>query len=245
MTIKRKIIHIDEEKCDGCGLCIPSCAEGALEIVDGKAKLIAEKYCDGLGACLGECPKGAIGIIEREADEFDHAAVDEHMKMKLPSMMIEPPILPCGCSSSMVRQFTPAESCDDINKPKSQTGSSSSLSHWPVQIRLVPPTAPFLNGAHLLVAADCTAVAYPRFHQDFITGRVVLLGCLKFDDVQPMVEKFARIFHEADVASITVLVMEVPCCQGLPVIVQKGMEQAGKQIPLEVVVIGTTGTILN
>jgi NAD-dependent dihydropyrimidine dehydrogenase PreA subunit len=248
MKSTRKIIRIDEEKCDGCGLCVPSCAEGAIRIVDGKARLVAEKYCDGLGACLGECPQGALRVIDAEAEPFDEDAAKElvaagrstpaHPSGKI----ISDKSLPRGCPSAIIQTFVPPAACERANIPVSQTASGlSALAHWPVQIRLVPPTAPFLRGADLLVAADCTPVAYPHFHEDLLRGKTVLLGCPKFDDAEAYANKFAAIFKTAAVKSVTVAVMEVPCCQGLPAIVRKGMALAGKEIPLDVVVISTRG----
>ncbi len=247
MKIKRKIIRIDEEKCNGCGLCVPSCAEGAIRIVDGKARLIAEKYCDGLGACLGECPEGALSVIEAEADAFDAEAAERHAaSQRSPSPGPDPlgPSLPCGCPSTLMQIFPSSSACQQASEPVSHTGPASALRHWPVQIRLVPPTAPFLKSADLLVAADCTPVAYGNFHRDFLPGKVLLLGCPKFDDVPQYLKKFTEIFKTANIRSITVLQMEVPCCSALPAIVRKGMEQAGKEIPMEEIVIGVQGNIL-
>jgi ferredoxin len=244
MKVKRKIIQIDENKCDGCGLCVPACAEGAIQIIDGKAKLIAEKYCDGLGACLGECPRGALKLIDSEAEAFDMASVEQHLKSGKTASIHEAPTMACGCPSTLIQSFEPLTPCQKANEPTKQISGVSALSHWPVQIRLVPPTAPFLKGADLLVAADCTPVAYPRFHDYFLKGKIVLMGCPKFDDTDEYAQKFAQIFQEADVKSITVLVMEVPCCQGLPGIVLKGMGKADKNIPLEKVVISRNGEIL-
>jgi ferredoxin len=243
MKIKRKIIQIDEEKCDGCGLCVPSCAEGALQIVAGKAKLIAEKYCDGLGACLGECPNDALRVIEREAEDFDEEAVEEYMQGRHSAKIQELPMA-CGCPSSQIQSFSPATSGREASLPASRVSLQSALSHWPVQIRLVPPTAPFLKGADLLVAADCTPLAYPNFHQDFLNGKVVMVGCPKFDEVQTYIQKFADIFKTAGIKSIEVVTMEVPCCQGLPLIVKKGLELAGKKIPMSQVIISTRGEVL-
>lgn len=238
MKVKRRIIQIDEEKCDGCGVCVPSCAEGAIQIVDGKARLIAEKLCDGLGACLGECPRGALRVIEREAEEFDEHAVEEHLKSQGPLPMAS------GCPSAMIQNLGKIQAPLQGDRPVLLGRAESALTHWPIQIRLVPPTAPFLKGADLLVAADCTPVAYPNFHQDFLNGKVILVGCPKFDDVQGYIQKFADILNTAGIKSITVVTMEVPCCQGLPMIVRKAMEQSGKKIPLEQVVISVRGQVL-
>lgn len=242
MKGKRKILEINEELCDGCGQCVPACAEGALQVIDGKVKLVAEKYCDGLGACLKDCPKGAISIIEREAEEFDERAVEEYLEEKKRAEKDVETTLFCGCPSSQVQVFQPYQS--KSNYRMTSTSTTSELSHWPIQIRLVPANAAFLKGAHLLVAADCTPVAYPDFHQIFLKDKVVLLGCPKFDDQQAYVKKFTDIFRESDIKSVTVLDMEVPCCSALPVIVQKGMEFAEKRIPIEEVVISIKGNIL-
>jgi len=244
MKVKRKIVQIDEGKCDGCGECVPSCAEGAIQIVDGKARLMAEKYCDGLGACLGECPNDALKVIEREAEDFDEEAVEEHMKSMSVAKSAELQPMACGCPSAQIQSFTGPKTCQEANQPVSRASMASSLSHWPVQINLVPPTAPFLKGADLLVAADCTPVAYPNFHRDFLNGKVVMVGCPKFDEVQTYIHKFADIFNTAGIKSIEVVTMEVPCCQGLPVIVKKGLELAGKKIPISQVIISTRGEVL-
>ncbi|MCK9364051.1 MAG: 4Fe-4S binding protein [Syntrophales bacterium] len=244
MKIKRKIIQIDEEKCNGCGQCVPSCAEGAITIVDGKARLSAEKYCDGLGACLGECPQGALTIVEREAEDFDETAVVEHLEGKKLPASGESLTMACGCPSSQIQSFPLATSCAEANEPRLQASSASALTHWPVQISLVPPTAPFLKGADLLVAADCTPVAYPNFHSDFLQGKAVMLGCPKFDDAEAYVRKFAEIFKTAGIKSVTVLTMEVPCCQGLPGIVKKGMAAAGTVVPFRQVIISARGEII-
>ena len=251
MKTVRKIIEIDEELCDGCGNCVPSCAEGALQIVDGKARVIADIYCDGLGACLGECPMGALKILEREADEFDEEAVEKLLaRQKQKEQTREAPVLSGGCPSARLQSFASAESssapspCQEANKPAAFEETESALSHWPVQIMLVPPTAPFLKGADLLVLADCVPVAFPTVHRDFLKGKAVMMGCPKFDDAQHYIEKFAQICKQSGIKSITAVVMEVPCCSGLPIIVKKGMELSGVQIPMEEVVISTRGQIL-
>jgi ferredoxin len=239
MKTLRKIIEIDDELCDGCGECIPSCAEGALEIVDGKAQVIADKLCDGLGACLGECPTGALKVIEREADEFDEEAVEEHLAEK------EKKHMPCGCPSTQIQTFVPIESHPEAQIPSAMgTEDESALSHWPVQIRLIPPKAPFLKGADLLVLADCAAVAYSRLQSDFIKGKVVMMGCPKFDGADEYIEKFAEIFKTAGIKSITTAYMEVPCCSGLPMIVKKGLEASGQAIPINDVIISTRGKLM-
>lgn len=247
MTVLRKIIEIDDERCDGCGQCVPSCAEGAIEIIDGKARLLAEKYCDGLGACLGECPTGALRIVDGEADEFDEEAVEEHLSKRAQKERLAAPVqLQHGCPSALVRTFGSAAEPGTVGATSSSRGESgSALTHWPVQIRLVPPTAPFLKDADLLVAADCTPVAYPNFHADFLEGRVVMVGCPKFDETQAYVKKFAAIFSKADIKSITVVVMDVPCCAGLPRIVAEGLRLADKKVPMEKVVISAKGEVLN
>jgi len=242
MKVNRKIIEIDEELCDGCGQCVPSCAEGALQIVDGKAKLVGDLYCDGLGACLGECPNGALHVVEREADEFDEEAVEK----RLESIGKEetPQVIPMtgGCPSAQLKSFAPPAAQHEAGE-SAQGSTRSELTHWPVQVKLVPPTAPFLKGADLLVAADCTPVAYANFHRDFLKGKAVMVGCPKFDDVEGYIQKFADIFRSADLNSVSVVVMEVPCCQGLPIIVERGMEAAGKKVPMEKVVISARGEV--
>ena len=246
MKLKRKIIEIDEERCDGCGLCVTSCAEGAIQVVDGKARVINEKFCDGLGACLGECPQDALRIVERVAEEFDEAAVEEHLLSEEGKTSPESVTLACGCPSSEIKTFAPVpDACQEANEPASRRGSvASNLTHWPVQIRLIPPTAPFLKHADLLITADCVPVAYPAFHRDFLKGKVVMMGCPKFDDVNDYVERFEKIFRVAEIKSVTVLDMEVPCCSALPRIVMKAMEGSGKTLPVREYVISSRGEIL-
>jgi len=212
MKVVRKIVKIDAEKCNGCGLCIPSCQEGALQIVDGKAKLLNETYCDGLGACLGECPQGAISIEERVAEEFDEEAAKTHSeeKKEIPTISTVAP-------------------------------SSSMLSHWPIQLRLVNPKAPYFKDANLIVVADCVPFAYRDFHQDFLKGKSIVVGCPKLDDTQFYEEKLTEIFRQSRIKSVTVVNMEVPCCNGLHYIVKKAVECSGKNIPIEQVIIGIKG----
>jgi NAD-dependent dihydropyrimidine dehydrogenase PreA subunit len=243
MKVIRKIIKIDEDLCNGCGHCVPACAEGALEIVDGKARVIADIYCDGLGACLGECPTGALTIEERQADEFDEHAVEKMLaeKEEAPGTSKVLPMAAGGCPSTrMVQSFGSAPAPASVGGEPAE----SALTHWPVQIMLVPPSAPFLRGADLLVLADCVPVAFPTLHRDFLQGKRVMLGCPKFDNAQAYIEKFAQIFQQSGIRSITSVVMEVPCCASLPVIVQKGMERSGVKIPMEEVVISVRGKIL-
>jgi Fe-S-cluster-containing hydrogenase component 2 len=243
MKSVRKIIEIDEERCDGCGQCVIACAEGAIEIVDGKARLLKDSYCDGLGACLGECPQGALRIIQRDAVEFDPEEVEHHLEARGKGGEAQTAAAPSQCPSSQMYRFE--TSCEAANRQVTHEPVASALSHWPVQIRLVPPNAPFLKGADLLVAADCTPVAYGNFHCDFLQGKTLLLGCPKFDDVPQYIKKFEEIFRTAEIRSVTVLTMEVPCCSALPVIVKKGMQEAGKKMPIEEVVIGVRGGVLD
>jgi NAD-dependent dihydropyrimidine dehydrogenase PreA subunit len=232
MRRTRKIIKIDEELCDGCGACVPACAEGSIKIVGGKARLVAENLCDGLGACLGDCPKGALSVEEREAEAFDEEAVAEHLTCSA-----------ChGDAPSLIREAAPRPG---VSPGAAGPGSRSNLSHWPVQINLVPASAPFLQEADLLVTADCVPVAYPFFHQDFIDGKVVLLGCPKFDNKTDYLEKFIEIFKNARIKSVTVLDMEVPCCSSLPGIVERAIESAGVSVPIKEVTVSTRGEILN
>ncbi|MGE5256342.1 MAG: ATP-binding protein [Hyphomicrobiales bacterium] len=249
MQVIRKIIKIDEDLCNGCGNCVPACAEGALEIIDGKARVIADIYCDGLGACLGECPTGALTIEERKADEFDEHAVEKKLaekdrKKEEPRDHRVLPMAAGGCPSArMMQSFGPAAD-RAAAPPAAGEPDESALSHWPVQIMLVPPTAPFLKGADLLVLADCVPVAFPTLHRDFLQGKRVMMGCPKFDNTQAYIEKFAQICKQSGIRSITSVVMEVPCCSALPVIVKKGMERSGVEIPMEEVVISVRGKIL-
>lgn len=249
MKVHRKIIEINEELCDGCGQCIVDCAEAALELIDGKAKLVAEKYCDGLGACLGSCPTGALKIIEKEADDFDEEAVEELLKTKEKEETPSNPLtLDCGCPSAQLQNFqTPPTPCQGANNSITDldAGSHSNLSHWPIQIRLIPPSAPFLHNADLLISADCTAVATANFHSAFLKNRVIMMGCPKFDDAKSYVAKFSEIFSTVNVNSITVLIMEVPCCQSMRNIVKEALNNADKNITTEVVTVSTRGKIIN
>ena len=243
MKILRKIIEINEDLCDGCGVCVPACEEGAIQVIDGKARVVAEKYCDGLGACLGECPQGAITIVERVAEDFDPEAVEEYLQNR-EDAEITGETLACGCPSTQMQTFATTAACQTANQPQSQATVHSNLGHWPVQIKLIPPHAPFLQHADLLILADCAAAAYAGLHQELLQDRVVMMGCPKFDDVPEYVEKFTEIFKKNDVNSITAVIMEVPCCSGLPMIVKNGLEAAGKSLPIKKIVIGTSGRLL-
>jgi len=240
MTAKtlRKIIRIDEEKCDGCGACVPACAEGALQIIDGKAKLVSETYCDGLGACLGECPRGAITIEERAAEEFDEEVAKLHLEEE--KQTIEE--LPCGCPSATVTQFERQETTEVV--PVEATDQRSMLSHWPVQLTLVPPIAPFLQGTDLVLVADCVPFAYAGFHQDFIKDHAVLVACPKLDDFQAYLAKLTDILRQSSVKSLTIVHMEVPCCSGLTFMVKQALQQSGKEdLSFKEVTIGIKGDI--
>jgi Pyruvate/2-oxoacid:ferredoxin oxidoreductase delta subunit len=237
----RKIVKIDEEKCTGCGLCIPNCAEGALQIVDGKAKLMSEKFCDGLGACLGHCPEDAITVIEREAEEFDEKAVEAHLqKQKEAQPKPQPAPVFAGCPSSRAMHFKVLEAQTD---PGSASPSVSQLTHWPVQLKLVPVNAPYFQDADLLIAADCVPFAYPDFHRDFLKGKAVVVGCPKLDDIQYYREKLTEIFKANSIKSITLPYMEVPCCFGLVKATEDALSASGKKIPLKKVKIGIRGDV--
>ena len=243
----RNIAKIDQEKCNGCGLCIPNCAEGALQIVDGKVKLISEKFCDGLGACLGHCPQDAIIIAEREAEDFDDKAVEVHLHKKneaitepKPTPTPQPAPSFAGCPSARTIHFKIPESKVEAD---STTPSVSMLLQWPVQLRLVPIDAPYFQDADLLVVADCVPFAYPNFHQDFLKGKVVVVGCPKLDDVQYYKKKLTEIFEINSIKRVTVPYMEVPCCFGLVKAVEDALKASGKNIPIKKVKIGIRGQI--
>lgn len=228
----RRIIKINEDKCNGCGLCAKACHEGAIGMEDGKAKLLREDYCDGLGDCLPACPTGAITFEEREAPAYDEEAVKKTQAQKAP--------LPCGCpgtNSKVIKRETSPITESEI-KPVSR------LSQWPVQIKLVPVNAPYFDGANLLVAADCTAYAYANFHNDFIKNKITLIGCPKLDSVDYS-EKLTQIIANNDIKCVTVIRMEVPCCGGIENAVKAALMQSGKFIPWSVVTISTDGKVLD
>ena len=232
----RKIIEIDESKCDGCGLCASACHEGAIQIIDGKAKLVSETYCDGLGDCIGECPQDAITIVEREAAEFDAEAVEAHVADKTVGTGAAPAQAPCSCPGSAVRDFTePAAAvCADDHVPPQ-------LRQWPVQLMLVPPGAPFLKGADLLVTADCVPFATADYHSKYLAGKVTVVGCPKLDDIQHYYEKLKLMFAEARPSRITVLRMEVPCCGGIGQAVTKARNEVVPDTELTILTIGIRG----
>jgi NAD-dependent dihydropyrimidine dehydrogenase PreA subunit len=245
--MKRNIVEIDQEKCDGCGLCVPSCAEGAIKIINGKAVLAADNLCDGLGACLGECPRDAIRIIERDADEFDEQAVAaSQAKVAVGSgSAVQHGSSSAGhhgggCPGSrMMTRETPSSDGSGEDSGSRQ----SKLGQWPVQLKLVPVTAPFFENADLLIAADCVPFAYADFHKDFLAGRALLVGCPKLDDNQYYTEKLTDIFRNTTVRSVTVVKMSVPCCGGIEAAAKNALAASGKTIPLKIVTVGIDGTI--
>jgi Fe-S-cluster-containing hydrogenase component 2 len=240
MTTKvlRKIIQIDESRCNGCGECINSCAEGALALVDGKARLVKDKYCDGLAACLKECPQGALTIVEREADQFDEEAAILHVEAQEKAS----PGTACSCPGSAVRQF---EKADTKSQPGISEAQNSNLTHWPVQLTLVPPGAKFLQGSDVLLTAHCVPVAYPNLHRDYLTDHSILIACPKLDDTEAHLAKLTEILQKTDIKSLTVLRMEVPCCSGLTRLARLALAESGKLIPFREVVIGIHGEILS
>lgn len=271
--MKRKIIEIDEAKCNGCGLCIPNCQEGALQLIDGKARLVSDLFCDGLGACIGECPQGAIRIVEREAEPYDERKVisvlagkgsntirahmkhlKDHGEFKLleiaraylaengiaPPEPEAPEKLPCGCPGTLAKKLAP--------KPAGQSfsGGASALRQWPIQLKLLNPAAEYFDGADLLVAADCVAYAHGGFHRDFLAGRILIVFCPKLDsDLEGYVAKLAEIFRRHDIRSVTVARMEVPCCGGTAAIVQEALRQAGRELKIQIKIVGLNGEVQN
>ena len=221
----RRIIHINESKCNGCGLCAKACHEGAIGIVDGKAKLLREDYCDGLGDCLPTCPTNAITFVEREAPAYNEAAVLAAKKKAS-----------TGCHGTACQSLQVGISNDSLHMP-------GQLQNWPVQIKLAPVNAPYFEGAHLLIAADCTAYAYGNFHTDFVKGKITLIGCPKLDAVQ-YADKLSQIFAYNNICSITVTRMTVPCCGGLPFAIKTALEMCGKDIPINIVTISPNGQIV-
>ena len=244
----RKVIKIDEEKCDGCGDCVTGCAEGAIAVINGKARLVSEIYCDGLGACLGQCPQGAITMEERQAADFDEAKTREHLEgLRRPKAAPgplplafggAPPQCPGSMSRSLGRQPAVSGSGDGIGAQRSE------LMNWPIQLTLIPPTAPYLRGADLLLVADCVPFACADFHQRFLRGKPVIIGCPKLDQVDFYVKKLAEIVQVAKPHSLTVVHMEVPCCSGLTRIAQYALRMAESETPLTDVTVGIQGDVL-
>ena len=236
----RRIIRIDKEKCNGCGACAKACHEGAIDMIDGKAELVREHFCDGLGDCLPECPTGAISFEEREAPEYDEEAVKKaQAKMSHINNVSHPH---SGCPGSKVMQIA-REAVSEPERTASTIDQVSRLQNWPVQIKLAPVNAPYFNGAKLLIAADCTAYAYAGFHEDFIRGKVTLIGCPKLDGIDYS-EKLTAIIRNNDIQSVTIVRMEVPCCGGLEMAAKKALQDSGKFIPWQVVTIGIDGRIM-
>lgn len=271
----RKMIRIEEDKCNGCGECIPNCPEGALQIIDGKARLVSDLFCDGLGACVGHCPTGALRVEEREAEPYSEAKVMENIVRQGPNTIAahlahlkehgameyyrqavdflkkhnvpvpgarSAPVCSCPSSQATTLERTrKAETGSD--EPQGNRARASELSNWPVQISLVPVSAPYLRRANLLIAADCVAAAYPSFHEDFVAGKVLLMGCPKLDDAAFYEEKLAELFRTAEPASVTVAHMEVPCCFGLVQLVRQAIAASGKTIPLAEITVTIRGEI--
>ncbi|RJR33842.1 MAG: 4Fe-4S ferredoxin [Deltaproteobacteria bacterium] len=240
---RRSIVRIDQEKCDGCGLCVPSCAEGAIQIVDGKAQLLADQFCDGLGACLGECPQGALIIEEREAESFVGPApgspADQdpaHHAAPAPHPAPAPAPEPFVCPGSRMQQFQRPQAVPE--------GGGSALGHWPIKLSLVSPKAPFLKDAALLVAADCAPFAAGDFHSRYLQGRALVCGCPKFDNVEAHVAKLTEIIKQNDIKEITIVNMEVPCCFGIVQIVRQALQASGKEVPVTICTLATTGQLL-
>ena len=229
--MKRQIVQIDQDKCNGCGLCIPNCVEGALKIVDGKARLVSDKYCDGLGACLGHCPQDAIQIIEREAAGFDEEAVRAILESPQPT--VSSPA--CACPGSQMRQHRPSTATSNDATVNSQLG------HWPIQLHLIPINAPFFQNADLLVAASCLPFSYGGFHQVMLAGKSLIIACPKLDKTEPYLEKLTEIFRQNEIKSVTVAIMEVPCCQGLLRLVRQALKDSGKKMPITVETITVKG----
>ena len=236
--MKRAIIKIDEGKCNGCGLCVTACHEGALQLIDGKARLISESYCDGLGDCLPECPTGAIVLENRETSDYDEEAVQKHIAKSKPQPEAN---VPCGCPGTQAKLL--AKKQPESDPIVSTDNLQSQLGQWPCQLKLVPLNAPYLDQAHLLIAADCTAFAYPNIHQTFMRNKITLIACPKLDDTDYS-EKLTAILKQNEIKSVSVLKMEVPCCGGILQAVKKALLNSGKMIPWNVVTISTDGRIL-
>jgi NAD-dependent dihydropyrimidine dehydrogenase PreA subunit len=245
----RKIVKIDPDKCNGCGDCVPSCAEGAITLVNGKAVLAADNLCDGLGACLGECPQGAITVEERDSDAFDEAAVAAHLTAHGKQLSVHAPIQLTAAAPQQQHGGCPGSRAMSFERPQATaettTNSSrqSQLAQWPVQLTLVSVTAPYFQGADLLITADCVPVAYAGYHEDFLKGRALVMGCPKLDDNQFYQQKLTDLFTKSDVSSVTVLKMEVPCCGGIALAARQALAASGKVIPYKEITISIQGQI--
>lgn len=241
---KRKIIKIDQEKCTGCGACAVKCAEGAIEMRNGKAVVVKDSFCDGLGACIGECPVDALHIIEREAEDFDEEAVKEHLKQREEK---DAKPMACGCPSSQARSLEPKKHTkQNTGASKQDSGDcrlESTLENWPVQLKLIMPEAPYLKGADVAIIADCVAYAYAMAHEDFMKGKKVIIGCPKLDEKEPYVEKLAQMIKSNNFKSLTLVHMEVPCCFGFKRILDEAIARAGMKMPYKEIVVGIHGEI--
>jgi len=244
----REIVEIDEEKCDGCELCIPSCAEGAIQMINGKAKLVDDSFCDGLGACLGECPQDAITITKRDADEFDESAVEQHLtkltEEKLasaPKPIMPLPTQPIAVCPGSLSQSLKSRSNIDLGKNPTPGFIPSQLANWPVQLHLVPIKAPYFDECDLLIAADCVPFANANFHDVYLKNKVLVIGCPKLDDVNHYHQKLSQLFNQNEIKSIEIVYMEVPCCFGLAQLVKTAIADSGKEIPLYLTKVGIRG----
>jgi ferredoxin len=239
---RRQIVEIDESKCDGCGQCVPACAEGAIRVIDGKARLVADVYCDGLGACLGHCPQGAIRIVERDADAFDESAV-EHARRAEEEAKPSPA---CGCPGAAMWDLRLNVLPAAAHRPARQESreAEAALAHWPIQLRLVPPNAPFLHRADLFLVADCVPFACAGFHEQILRGRPIVIGCPKLDDARAYVDKLAEMLIRSEVASLTVVHMEVPCCTNFVRIAAEAVQRSGRSVPLHDITISIGGQIM-
>jgi Fe-S-cluster-containing hydrogenase component 2 len=248
--MQREIIVIDEEKCDGCGQCVPACHEGALEVVKGKVKLVAEKLCDGLGDCLGECPQGALQVVKQEADDYDEVAVEARIMEIQAKQAQAARVSPAALTQieTTAGQSCPSKRFVQLGQTTAAAGAAedipTELTHWPVQLRLLPPTAPVFKDASLLLAADCVPVAFPNFHQKLLRGKSVAVACPKLDDARAHLEKLTEIIRLNDLKEITVAHMEVPCCSGLLMMTLEARRMSGKSVPILDMTIGTQGEVL-
>lgn len=252
--IKRKIIKIDESLCDGCALCIPSCPEGALQIIDGKARLVKESFCDGLGACLGDCPQNALAVVEEWTEEYDESRVIEHIKLNAPDKLqshidhlakhgqelvsSKMEVLGGGCPSARTIQWAQPQAHEQ------KTNIASQLRQWPVQLHLISPMATYFQNADFVLVADCVPFAYANFHSEFLSGNAIAIACPKLDDTSPYIQKLAQIFKTSNLRSVKVVVMEVPCCSGLVRLAKEAADYSGSDLPMEIVTIGIKGNIL-